>query len=128
MMSTFTTSSPPLRISNVSNESDSVTEMRPDEWEREYEVVRLHLKPIPLAYVCFVLVFVWFEVYWRFIRAGLFWAASVGTGLALVGTLAALYGWRKTRRFAALAALLLTAGILAAIVLPLAVGALVYFA
>ena len=98
------------------------------DWGHEYEVVRLRFESIPLAYVCFVAVFVWFEVYGRFIQAGLLWAAVGGTLIAVLGIVNAFRGWRKSKSFPALAAMLLTVGILAAIVVPLAVGFMVYFA
>lgn len=86
----------------------------------EYEVVRLKFESLVVAYGCFLLLFVWFRVYWTFIRESWMWALAGGALIVAIGSLNAYRAWRKTRTFPALIALLLNGGMLISILLPMA--------
>lgn len=126
---TSATSTLAASVSGVSAESPDSKESGEEfsEWDREYQVVRLRPQPMTLAYVCFVSVFVWFEVYRRVIRAG--WPGMLlgGVLISAVGAIAGIVAWRRRRTFAALVSMLLSVGIFAAIIVPITAGLLVYF-
>ncbi|MCG8462469.1 MAG: hypothetical protein MI919_39800 [Holophagales bacterium] len=89
----------------------------------EYEVVRLGLRPLPIAYGSFVAVFVWAQLYWRF-WPGATWLGSMSGAfvLAVIGSIAAWRAKREAQQLTlpVLIALILDFGILLAVVVPTA--------
>lgn len=86
----------------------------------EYEVVRLRLEPLTIAFACVPVIFGWFPFYFRFVRAGWEIAFGIAFCLTVIGTLAALRARRPPHRagFASLVALILHLGLMASIVVP----------